>query len=46
MRPEEMDYRAVFGTQAKWVTEIDQVEAHSRAGLARLRHLGAAPVRW
>ena len=21
-----MDYRAVFGTQAKWVTEIDQVE--------------------
>lgn len=23
---QEMDYRAVFGTQAKWVTEIDQVE--------------------
>jgi acetolactate synthase I/II/III large subunit len=22
---QEMDYRAVFGTQAKWVTEIDQV---------------------
>src|SRR3546814_1671493 len=21
-----MDYRAVFGTQAKWVTEIDQVD--------------------
>ena len=23
---QEMDYRAVFGTQAKWVTEIDQIE--------------------
>jgi len=23
---QEMDFRAVFGTQAKWVTEIDQVE--------------------
>ncbi len=23
---QEMDYRTVFGTQAKWVTEIDQVE--------------------
>lgn len=23
---QEMDYRAVFGTQVKWVTEIDQVE--------------------
>jgi acetolactate synthase-1/2/3 large subunit len=23
---QEMDYRAVFGTQAKWVTEIDQVD--------------------
>lgn len=23
---QEMDYRAVFGSQAKWVTEIDQVE--------------------
>jgi len=23
---QEMDYRAVFGTQAKWVTEIDQAE--------------------
>lgn len=23
---QEMDYRAVFGTQAKWATEIDQVE--------------------
>src|SRR6478736_8432697 len=23
---QELDYRAVFGTQAKWVTEIDQVE--------------------
>lgn len=23
---QEMDYRAVFGTQAKWVTEIDHVE--------------------
>lgn len=23
---QEMDYRAVLGTQAKWVTEIDQVE--------------------
>ncbi|NYT62307.1 thiamine pyrophosphate-binding protein [Alcaligenaceae bacterium] len=23
---QEMDYRAVFGSQAKWVTEIDQIE--------------------
>lgn len=23
---QEMDYRAVFGTQVKWVTEVDQVE--------------------
>src|SRR3546814_12111939 len=23
---QEMDYRAVFGTQAKWVTEIDKVD--------------------
>ncbi len=23
---QEMDYRAVFGTQTKWVTEIDQIE--------------------
>ena len=45
---QELDYRAVFGSIAKWVTEIDDPGAHSGAGLARVlhRHQRPARARW
>ena len=44
---QELDYRAVFGTMAKWVTEIDGSGAHAGAHLARLpcRDAAGAPAR-
>ncbi|WP_250637173.1 thiamine pyrophosphate-binding protein [Bordetella pertussis] len=44
---QEMDYRAVFGTQAKWVTEIDQVERIPEL-ISRAFHVATSgrPGRW
>ena len=35
---QELDYRAVFGTMAKWATEIDDPRAHPGTRFARLLH--------
>ena len=42
---QEMDYRAVFGSTAKWATEIDDAGAHARNHPARLPHRDAGPPR-
>ena len=41
---QELDYRAVFGTIAKWATEIDDAGAHPRARFARVLHRDRRPA--
>ncbi len=40
---QELDYKAVFGTMAKWAVEIDRPDRHSGAGRARLPRRAAGP---
>ena len=42
---QELDYRAVFGTMAKWATEIDDPVAHSGNRRARVPHRLPGPPR-
>ena len=42
---QEMDYRALFGSTAKWATEIDDAARDPRDRPARLSHRDAGPAR-